>query len=102
MKLLKDKMEISQRTAFFTSIIALVQDGNLQIFEGKCEGHIGSEGRGEVGFGFDPIFIPNEQESKLDIIDQPTFSQLSLEIKNQISHRAKSMVKLRNYLENNG
>ena len=56
------------------------QDGTLQIFEGKCEGHISNEGRGEVGFGFDPIFIPSEQDSNLDILDQPTFSQLSLEI----------------------
>jgi XTP/dITP diphosphohydrolase len=73
-------------------VVALAHNGNLLgTFEGIVEGKIANEVRGDSGFGYDPIFIPDGFEQ--------TFGQLPAEVKNTISHRAKAIrglaVKLR-------
>jgi XTP/dITP diphosphohydrolase len=60
------------------------------LFEGVVEGEISTEKRGDKGFGYDPVFIP-ENTSK-------TFAELGVEVKNQISHRARAVAKLCEYL----
>ena len=80
------------RRARFRCVVALARDGKLLgTFEGIVEGRIANEIRGDSGFGYDPIFIPEG-------FDQ-TFSELPAEVKNTISHRAKAIrslaVKLR-------
>jgi XTP/dITP diphosphohydrolase len=72
------------RRARFRCVVALACDGNLLgIFEGIVEGKIADEVRGDAGFGYDPVFVP-------DGFDQ-TFGQLATEVKNTISHRAKAI-----------
>ncbi|WP_091350552.1 RdgB/HAM1 family non-canonical purine NTP pyrophosphatase [Anaerobranca gottschalkii] len=81
-----------QRTAYFISVIALVfPDGKKIISEGKVEGIIGTEPKGENGFGYDPIFYLPQY--------QCTMAELSKEEKNKISHRSMALKKLKEQLE---
>jgi non-canonical purine NTP pyrophosphatase (RdgB/HAM1 family) len=57
------------------------------LFEGACEGRIESSQKGQGGFGYDSLFTPNGYEH--------TFGELSEEVKNRLSHRAKALEKLR-------
>ncbi len=80
--------------AHFEAVIALYfqpLDKNF-IFEGSIEGKVSKEIRGTSGFGYDPIFIPNE-------LPNNTFAELSIEEKNSISHRAKAWQKMLNFLK---
>ena len=72
-----------KRTARFRTVIAFIFNGELKCFEGTCEGTIRKESVGNGGFGYDPIFQPNNYNK--------TFGELPAEIKNKISHRAKAM-----------
>jgi XTP/dITP diphosphohydrolase len=80
------------RTARFVSAVAIAApDGNvLNVSEGTCSGRIIFEPRGSGGFGYDPLFVP-------DGFDQ-TFAELADSIKNQISHRARALLKTREFL----
>lgn len=81
--LLKD-VPAEQRRARFKSVIAVVTlQGEEHLTEGVCEGQIGFEPKGEDGFGYDPLFYVPEFGM--------TFSEISLEQKNQISHRGKAL-----------
>ena len=80
----------ADRRARFRTIIALIIDGKEFLFEGNVEGRIINEKRGNEGFGYDPVFVP-EGESR-------TFAQMPLSEKNLISHRARAFEKLRNFL----
>jgi len=72
------------RRARFRCVVALARDGNLLgTFEGIAEGSIADEARGDSGFGYDPIFIPEGLKQ--------TFGELPTEVKNTISHRAKAI-----------
>ena len=88
-----DGVSAEKRTARFRTVIAFVDDKTELFTEGIIEGLITVEPHGHGGFGYDPIFLP-ETESK-------TFSEMSQERKNQISHRgralAKMQIKLNNY-----
>lgn len=77
---LKKLKGINNRKARFRTVIALVENGILSFYYGEILGIITSEKRGEQGFGYDPIFIPDG----FDI----TFAEMTLEEKNRISHRA--------------
>ena len=87
---LKELGENNNRRARFRTIIALIQQGTVHEFEGIVTGEIIRERRGGEGFGYDPIFQP-------DGYDQ-TFAELGVEVKNQISHRARATQKLADYL----
>lgn len=86
------KTESTNRRARFVCAIAIA-DANgevLNVSEGICEGVITFAPRGESGFGYDPLFIPDGYNE--------TFGELSDDIKNQISHRARALLKLREFL----
>ena len=87
-KLLKELegVPFARRTARFRCVVALIENGELTTFEGRCEGHIALEPQGELGFGYDPIFVPEGMEK--------TMAMLTLEEKNAISHRGKAMEQL--------
>ena len=91
--LLKNMNGKTNRNARFRTIIAYI-DGNAQehIFEGEIKGKIIENMAGENGFGYDPIFVPEGYEE--------TFAELSSEIKNTISHRARAMEKFLSYINN--
>ncbi|MGI6461023.1 MAG: RdgB/HAM1 family non-canonical purine NTP pyrophosphatase [Candidatus Hydrogenedentales bacterium] len=82
----------SERTARFVCSAALVHpDGWSQVETGTVEGRIALEPRGQTGFGYDPLFIPQGYEQ--------TFAELGALVKQRISHRARAFQKLRKYLE---
>lgn len=89
--LLKNMNGKENRNARFRTIIAYI-DENAQehIFEGEIRGKIIENMAGENGFGYDPIFVPEGYDK--------TFAQLSSEIKNTISHRARAMEKFLSYI----
>lgn len=78
------------RNARFRTVIALIINGGEYLFEGTVEGVILREKRGTEGFGYDPVFIPEDKDL--------TFAEMSLEEKNKISHRARAFRKLREFL----
>ncbi len=80
----------NNRTAQFKTVIALNINGAQQLFTGIAKGEITTEKSGNQGFGYDPIFRPEGYRE--------TFADLSLEIKNQISHRGKATQMLISFL----
>jgi|ERR1700733_11295551 XTP/dITP diphosphohydrolase len=82
--ILKEKTESASPVCYADEL-----ELQTQLFEGVCEGKIIFEPRGKNGFGYDPLFVPNGFEK--------TFAELGDEIKNQLSHRAKALEKLKNY-----
>lgn len=83
---LMDGVPPSQRTARFRCVVAIADpDGSVYTAEGVCEGVIGTELRGQGGFGYDPLFYVPEYGR--------TFAELDLEVKNSISHRGRAMLK---------
>lgn len=89
---LLDKLKgASNRKCRFRTAIALIQNGETHLFEGIANGEITTEKRGEGGFGYDPVFAPEGYEGQ-------TFAQLGVEVKNQVSHRARAVAKLCEYL----
>lgn len=91
MKLLERLGENTNRKAHFRTVITLIEDGEVQYFEGRIDGQIAKLPQGNAGFGYDPIFVPNEYEK--------SFAELGTEEKNKISHRALAVQKLVNYLQ---
>lgn len=92
-KLLKEMEEKNDRKAQFRTIISLIEKGEERKFEGIVKGQITREKRGESGFGYDPIFQPDGYET--------TFAELGSDIKNRISHRARAVAALCDYLRKN-
>ena len=89
-KLLTNLQDKENRKAQFRTSIALIYKGQTYSFEGIVKGTIAEEKRGEAGFGYDPVFIP---EGYTD-----TFAQLGGDIKNTISHRARAVSQLCDFL----
>ena len=90
-KLLHELGENNNRRARFRTIIALIIQGQVHEFEGIVNGEIIRERRGGEGFGYDPIFQPEGYDQ--------TFAELGVEVKNQISHRARATQKLVEFLQ---
>ena len=90
-KLLDNLSDKNNRKAQFKTVIALNINGKQELFTGIAEGEITPEKTGTKGFGYDPIFQPLGYKE--------TFAELSLEIKNEISHRGKATQKLINFLK---
>lgn len=93
-KLLSELAGKEDRTARFRTVIALIEGGAERLFEGVVEGVITEEKRGTEGFGYDPVFSPEDTGK--------TFAELGAEVKNSISHRARAVAKLCDYLSRKG
>lgn len=92
-KLLNNLKDKEDRSAYFkTEIILIDEDKNIIPIEGVCPGKISLEERGDNGFGYDSIFIPNGFDK--------TFAEMSHEEKNQISHRSRALKNLRDKISN--
>lgn len=91
-KLLQKMKDKENRKAQFRTAIALILNGKEYLFEGIVRGSIITEKRGNSGFGYDPIFVPENYKE--------TFAELGNDIKNQISHRAEAVKKLIEFLSN--
>ena len=88
--LLRNLSGVANRAARFRTAIALIEDGQLRLFEGKVEGAIATARAGAGGFGDDPVFIPNGHNC--------SFAEMTPEQKNAISHRARAAKALFDYL----
>lgn len=82
-KALAELEGISNRQAQFRTVVTLIRHGEIGHVEGVVRGEMATEERGEGGFGYDPLFIPEGYDK--------TFAELPAEIKNSISHRARAM-----------
>lgn len=89
-KLLSELNGIENRKAQFRTVVALIEKGHARYFEGIIKGHITLSPRGNAGFGYDPVFIPDRFSQ--------TFAELGSELKNKISHRALAINELKKYL----
>jgi len=85
-KLLLNLNDKPNRAARFRTVVCLILDGKEHFFEGVCEGKIMSEQKGHEGFGYDPVFVPASADK--------TFAEMSLEEKNEFSHRSKAVAGL--------
>ncbi len=91
-KLLHELEKKTDRSAQFRTVIALILNGQEVLFEGIVTGQIATERHyGDGGFGYDPIFVPDGYTE--------TFSQMSSQGKNLISHRGRAVRKLADYLK---
>ena len=90
-KMIAEMQENTNRHARFRTVIALIEKGVEHLFTGIVDGEIATEPRGEQGFGYDPIFIPEQTGL--------TFAQMGEEGKNLISHRARAVGKLLDFLQ---
>ncbi|MCZ2224850.1 MAG: RdgB/HAM1 family non-canonical purine NTP pyrophosphatase [Chitinophagales bacterium] len=93
-KLLNNLKNIQNRNAQFRTVVSLIYNQKEYLFEDICKGKIISEQRGNSGFGYDPIFIP-EGSNK-------TFAEMTMEEKNLFSHRKKAIQQLINFLSKIG
>jgi XTP/dITP diphosphohydrolase len=89
-KVLHELAGSENRNARFKTVISLVINGEQRLFEGIVDGVILKHKLGSQGFGYDPIFVPNGYDK--------TFAELSIAEKNKISHRARAVNKLVEYL----
>jgi XTP/dITP diphosphohydrolase len=85
-KVLKELYSISNRKAKFKTVIALILNGKEFFFEGEVSGEVLKEQTGVEGFGYDPIFKPEGRKE--------TFAEMSIGLKNKISHRGIAVKKL--------
>lgn len=91
-KILGELEGVADRSARFRTVIALILGGREYLFEGVVEGEIATARRGTEGFGYDPVFVPEETGK--------TFAELGVEVKNQFSHRSCAVRKLVEFLKN--
>ena len=89
-KLLNDMQEVVNRKARFRTVISLIINGTEHQFEGVVNGNITSTQSGSKGFGYDPIFIPDGYDI--------TMAEMDLHEKNKISHRARAIKKMVEFL----
>lgn len=90
-KLLREMEGKGNRNARFRTVIALIEKGKEYMFEGIVNGVIARERHGDAGFGYDPLFVPDGYAE--------TFAQLGEDVKSQISHRARAVEALCDFLE---
>jgi XTP/dITP diphosphohydrolase len=90
-KLLTKMKGKENRNAKFRTVVSLIIDNKEYLFEGVCKGRIIEEQRGEEGFGYDPVFVPEGSDK--------TFAEMSLDQKNIFSHRRKATDKLIDFLK---
>jgi XTP/dITP diphosphohydrolase len=83
----------NNRNAQFRTVIALIINGEEKLFNGIVKGIISNEKRGDSGFGYDPVFIPEGYTE--------SFAQMSGEMKNSMSHRFRATRQLADFLKEN-
>ncbi len=84
----------NRRVAYVCALALIDADGSEHVFEDRCEGRLLRERRGEGGFGYDPAFVPDDTGPD----DERTYSELSQEEKNAISHRGRAAALLAHHL----
>ncbi|HEX8356700.1 MAG TPA: RdgB/HAM1 family non-canonical purine NTP pyrophosphatase [Segetibacter sp.] len=94
MKLLEKMDGFDNRNARIRTVIYLLLSGKEYSFEGVCNGTVATVPKGQMGFGYDPVFVP-EGCTK-------TFAEMTLQEKNTLSHRKKAFLKLQNFLSQIG
>ena len=92
-KLLENLTGKTNRNAQFRTVIALIINGEEMLFNGIVKGSIAIEKKGDSGFGYDPIFVPEGHSA--------SFAQMSSEMKNSMSHRFRATQQLSDYLKEN-
>lgn len=94
-RVLNELEDVQDRSAYFTCAMTLINpEGKVEYsFEGRCEGSIIREARGNNGFGYDPIFLPNGYSK--------TIAELTEDEKNKISHRSVALRQVLNYIKTN-
>ena len=92
-KLLENLTGKTNRNAQFRTVIALIINGEEMLFNGIVKGAIATEKKGDSGFGYDPIFVPEGHSA--------SFAQMSSEMKNSMSHRFRATQQLSDYLKEN-
>ena len=92
-KLLENLTGKTNRNAQFRTVIALIINGEEMLFNGIVKGAIATEKKGDSGFGYDPVFIPEGHSA--------SFAQMSSEMKNSMSHRFRATQQLSDYLKEN-
>lgn len=90
--LLEKLRDNPDRRACFRTVISLRLNGQHHLFEGKIEGHILPQRKGEKGFGYDPIFVPEGYDR--------TFAEMEMSEKTAISHRTRAVEKMAAFLRN--
>lgn len=90
---LKEMNAITERKARFKTVISFFDGNEFKQFEGICNGSIATEVKGNDGFGYDPIFIPDGEVR--------TFAEMTLTEKNKFSHRKKAFNQFLEYLKDN-
>jgi XTP/dITP diphosphohydrolase len=90
-KLLLKLGDNNNRKAKFRTVISLILDKKEFFFEGICNGEISTERKGEKGFGYDPVFVPDGSRK--------SFAEMSMEEKNKFSHRKKAVDKMIAFLQ---
>ena len=90
-KVLEELEGVENRKAYFVTVMCLVDETGTNYFEGRVYGNLTKEVRGEKGFGYDPIFIPESYEI--------TFAEMKAEDKNKISHRKKAIEQFLEFME---
>ncbi|MEX2753801.1 MAG: RdgB/HAM1 family non-canonical purine NTP pyrophosphatase [Candidatus Sigynarchaeota archaeon] len=95
LKLMEEFKNTDQRAAYFEvcTCLHLKQSGEIKVFMGRVDGTLAFEERGNKGFGFDPIFVSSEPAGNVK-----TFAEMDLDEKNRVSHRGKSLKKLKDFL----
>lgn len=89
--LINNMRGVENRSAHYTAVICLIWNGQIQYFKGICKGKLRDEPKGNGGFGYDPIFVPDGYEE--------TFAELPAEIKNSISHRGKAIKQMAEFIK---
>jgi XTP/dITP diphosphohydrolase len=84
-RLLEQMVEKGDRSARFRTVIAFVNADGEHFFEGVCTGRITEEQRGGGGFGYDPVFLPEDADR--------TFAEMTMDEKNRLSHRARALAR---------
>lgn len=83
-KIVRELDGVTERRARFRTVaLAAFPDGGEVVAEGVVDGHIATEPRGHGGFGYDPVFVPDDGDGR-------TFAEMTMDEKNQISHRARA------------
>ncbi|MBF0596449.1 RdgB/HAM1 family non-canonical purine NTP pyrophosphatase [Faecalibacter rhinopitheci] len=89
-KVLEELKDIENRNAYFIAVFCLILDGKEYFFEGRINGTISKSIMGADGFGYDPIFIPENYTQ--------SFAEMSAEEKNSMSHRGRAVEQLNKFL----